>query len=191
MIQFHMTFIHRYTVEDIPLYDSAEDEPFPKLAITTNLVKNEPLADYSAAMETNLASEIKSEVASGMESNHRAGKQDVAGKSVVTEKNDMGFSVEDRKQVFSQTNAMISRIRSNSACRNYNIGPGPSSKKRPQPTVRQKPKTSGRKHVSSKPVAELFASKKAQEEIRRCEVRSFLSINYFLYIFMLMIYFLL
>ncbi|KAL8487372.1 hypothetical protein ACS0TY_023886 [Phlomoides rotata] len=159
----------RYTVEDIPLYDSAEDEPFPKPAIIKTQTKHEPLADYSAAMETNLASEIKSEVASGMKSNHPVGKQDVAGKSVVTEKNDMEFSLEDRKQVFSQTNAMISRIRSNSACRNYNIGPGPSSKKRPQPTVRQKPKTSGRKNVSSKPVAELFVSKKAQEEIRRCE----------------------
>lgn len=173
MIQFYVAFIHRYTVEDIPLYDSAEDEPFPKPAITKNPVKHETLADYSATMKTNLASEIKLEVASGKESNNPVGK------SMVNEKNDMGFSLEDRKQVFPQTNAMISRIRSNSACRNYNFEPGPSSKKRQQPTGRQKPKTSGRKHVSSKPVAELFASKKAQEEVRRCEVCSVYALHFF------------
>ncbi|KAI3459787.1 hypothetical protein Pfo_016450 [Paulownia fortunei] len=160
----------RYTVENIPLYDSAEDEPFPGPACTTIPVKHESIANYPAVMENNAGSEIKLETACVMESNYSVSVQDVAGKPVVTEKNkEAEFSLEDRRQVFSQTNAMISRIRSNSACRNYNIGPSPSSKKRSQHTMKPKTKTSGRKHVSSKPVAELFASKKAQEEITRYE----------------------
>lgn len=150
----------RYTVEDVPLYDSAEDEPFPKPAATTVSVKHESLANHSVAAETILASEIKLE-------------QGATGISAVTENNEeMEFTTEESRRVFSQTNPMISRIRSNSACRNYNIGPNPSSKKRPPHAVNQKTKTSGRKYVSLKPVAELFASKKAQEEIRSYEVRA-------------------
>lgn len=148
----------RYTVENVPLYDSAEDETKP--ASTTVLVKHESLASHPAAAGKSLGSDIKLE-------------QDVTGKSVVNENNEeMEFSLEESRQVFPQTNAMISRIRSNSTCRNYNIGPTPSSKKRPQHTVNQKTKKSGKKYVSSKPVAELFGSKQAQEEIRRYEVHA-------------------
>lgn len=148
----------RYTVENVPLYDSAEDEPFPKPAPTTVPVKYEPLENHPAAAEKSMVSDIKLE-------------QDVTGNSVVTENNkEMESSLEESRQVFPQTNAMISRIRSNSTCRNYNIGPTPSSKKRLQHTVNQKTKTSGRKYISSKPVAKLFASKQAQEEIRKYEV---------------------
>lgn len=146
----------RYTVENFPLYDSAEDEPFPKPASTTVPVKYESLATESAAVEKNLASDIKLE-------------QSLTGISVVTDMDKENESLEESKPVFSPTNAMISCIRSNSACRNYNIGPSPSSKKRPQHTANQKSKTSSKKYVSLKPVAELFASKKAQEEIRRYE----------------------
>ncbi|KAK6118618.1 hypothetical protein DH2020_047610 [Rehmannia glutinosa] len=155
----------RYTVENIPLYDSAEDEPFPGPDCATIPVKHECIANYPAVMQNHVGSEIKLE-----ETSYSVSVQDAAGKSVVTEKNkEIEFSLEDKRQVFSQTNAMISRIRSNSACRNYNIGPSTSSKKRSQQTMKQKTKPSGRKHVSSKPVAQLFASKKAQEEITRHE----------------------
>ncbi|KAG6422868.1 hypothetical protein SASPL_113250 [Salvia splendens] len=153
----------RYTVKNVPLYDSAEDEPFPKLASTEVPVKDESLVNGPAGQKS-LASDVKLE-------------QDVTGKSVATDNNkEMEFSLEESGQVFPQTNAMISRIRSNSTCRNYNIGPSPSSKKKTSGnstcrnhTVSQKSKTSGKKYVSSKPVAELFASKQAQEEIRRYE----------------------
>lgn len=152
--------VRRYTVENIPLYDSAEDEPFPKPPSAEVPVKDESLVNDPAAGQKSLASDVKLE-------------QDITGKSVATDNNkEMEFSLEESGQVFPQTNAMISRIRSNSTCRNYNIGPSPSSKKRPQHTVNQKSKTSGKKYVSSKPVAELFASKQAQEEIRRYEVNT-------------------
>lgn len=101
------------------------------------------------------------------------------GTAITEGSNEMEFTAEESRQVFPQTNPMISRIRSNSACRNYNIGPNPSSKKRPPHAVNQKTKPSGRKYVSSKPVAELFASKKAQEEIRSYEVRALVTLlNY-------------
>lgn len=162
-------FVCRYTVENVPLYDSAEDETFSKPASTTAPVKYESLVTDSAAAEKNLVSDIKLE-------------QNVTGISVVTDMDKEMESLEESKPVFSPTNAMISRIRSNSACRNYNIGPSPSSKKRPQHTANQKSKTSSKKYVSSKPIAELFASKKAQEEIRRYEVHALimlLTFNFF------------
>ncbi|KAL0366687.1 UNVERIFIED_CONTAM: Histone-lysine N-methyltransferase ASHH1 [Sesamum radiatum] len=171
----------RYIVENIPLYDSADDEPFPRSATTISgqlgLVPN-----YSAETKDSVGSKIKSEPVASTESkiklepvtsteaHYLVSAADMVGKSVVTVKKEEDvFSFEDRKPVFSQTNAMISRIRSNTACRNYSIAPSPSSKKRSQPDMKQKTKTSRKKHVSSKPVAELFASKEAQEEIRRFE----------------------
>lgn len=171
----------RYIVENIPLYDSADDEPFPRS--TTTIPVQLPLAtNYSAETNdsvgsriklepvTSTESKIKLEPVTSTESHYFVSAADMVGKSVVAVKKEQDeFSFEDRKPVFSQTNAMISRIRSNTACRNYSIAPSPSSKKRSQPDMKQKTKASRKKHVSSKPVAELFASKEAQEEIRRFE----------------------
>ncbi|KAL3619925.1 hypothetical protein CASFOL_034837 [Castilleja foliolosa] len=158
----------RYAVENIPLYDSAEDEPFLGPGCTMIPVKHEPIANYPGVTENNVGSEV---IEIKVESNYSVSVQDVSGKSVVTETNrETEFSLEDRRQLFSQPNAMISRIRSNSACRNYNIGPDASSKKRSQQNM--KPKTKPfvkKKKVSFKPVVELFASKKAREEITRYE----------------------
>ncbi|GFQ08742.1 histone-lysine n-methyltransferase ashh1 [Phtheirospermum japonicum] len=148
----------RYTVENIPLYDSAEDEPFPGPDCTMIPGKHESMENYPPVIENNI------------DSNYSVSTRDVSGKLVVTEKNtETESSLEDRRQLFSQTNAMISRIRSNSACRNYNIGPSTKSKKRSQQNMKQKTKTFGRKKVGSKPVVELFASKKAREEVTRYE----------------------
>ncbi|KAK4483397.1 hypothetical protein RD792_010583 [Penstemon davidsonii] len=153
----------RYTVENIPLYDSAEDEPFPST--------HETVTNYSGVLESKKGSEIKFEADTGMESHYSFGTQDVAGKSEENETNkETEFSLEQKRQAFSQANAMISRIRSNSACRNYNIGPGPSSKPRKSQHIpKQRGRPSGRKYVSSKPVAQLFASKEVQEEITKYE----------------------
>jgi hypothetical protein len=43
---------------------------------------------------------------------------------------EMKLYSQETQQAFSQKNAMISRIQSNSACRNYHIGPGSLTKKR-------------------------------------------------------------
>ncbi|KZV21285.1 SET domain protein isoform 1 [Dorcoceras hygrometricum] len=133
-----------YTVENIPLYDSGEDDPFPKPACSTI-----PLMQESQAGGRNTLSEAMNP----MESENNDGPE---------------LCSEDRKQIFPQTHAMISRIRSNSACRNYSIGPDSMTKKKSQ-FPRQKANISGRKYVSCKPVAELFASKEFREEISKYE----------------------
>ncbi|KAL7128088.1 hypothetical protein ABFS83_14G293000 [Erythranthe nasuta] len=162
----------RYTVENVPLYDSAEDDSFPAPACSTIPVKHEPVSNYSALMENNSGSEIKLETASVMESSNYSvvSLQDSAGKPMATKRNkEEEHCSENSRQVFPQTNPMIPRIRSNTASRNYGTEPSPSSKKRPQHTTNQKKKPPAKKYVSSKPVAELFASKKVQEEIKRYE----------------------
>ncbi|EPS68801.1 hypothetical protein M569_05975, partial [Genlisea aurea] len=93
---------------------------------------------------------------------------------VVEQKMEADTSLEEKKPVFPHTNAMISRIRSNTAGRNYNIVAGPLSKKRQQQQQllhggKQKSRISGKKHVTSKPVLELFSSPNVQEEIKRYE----------------------
>ncbi|KAL0322708.1 UNVERIFIED_CONTAM: Histone-lysine N-methyltransferase ASHH1 [Sesamum angustifolium] len=163
----------RYIVENIPLYDSADDEPFPRSTTTVPVqlpfVPNDSAETKESVGSkiklepvTSTESKIKLEPVTSTESHYFGSAADMLGKSVVTIKKEDEFSYEDRKPVFSQTNAMISRIRSNTACRNYSIAPSPSSKKRSQPDMKQKTKTSRKKHVSSKPVAELFASKEAR-----------------------------
>lgn len=160
----------RYVVENIPLYDSAEDDPFPKPACSTIRFTQESHAvgrnTLCVVRRDGEVSEIKLEAT--ISSVRMPGK---AMNPVESEKKDeLELCLEDRKRIFSQTNAMISRIRSNSACRNYKIGPGPTSKKKSQ-LPRQKAKISSRKFASCKPVAELFASKEFQEEISKYEVR--------------------
>lgn len=132
------------------------------------------MVNHSTVRENNnVGSVFKFQAAPVTGSNSSVSTQDVAGKSVVTEKNkEKEVSLEERGPPFSQPNPMMPRARSNTTCRNYNSGPGPSSKKRSQHTVKQNRKPTGKKNVSSKPVAELFASKKAQEEVRRYEVRA-------------------
>ncbi|XP_073280851.1 histone-lysine N-methyltransferase ASHH1 [Primulina huaijiensis] len=158
----------RYIVENIPLYDSAEDDPFPKSACSTIRFTQESQAGgrntLSVLTRDGEVSEIKLEAT--ISSVCMPGE---AMNPVESEKKDEPeLCLEDRKQIFSQTNAMISRIRSNSACRNYKIGPVPTSKKKSQPP-RQKAKMSGRKFASCKPVAELFASEEFREEISKYE----------------------
>ncbi|CAA0808838.1 Histone-lysine N-methyltransferase ASHH1 [Striga hermonthica] len=159
----------RYTVENIPLYDSAEDEPFPRPDFTMITVKHESTVNDPSLMENGGGSLVKFEAASVTQSNYSVSPP-MSAKPVAAERNKAtDLSVGDKGQVFSQTNSMISRIRSNSACRNYNIGPNTSSKKRSQKKLKPRTKTFGRKQVSYKPVVELFASKKAREEIMRYE----------------------
>lgn len=91
--------------------------------------------------------------------------------AVKTEASDeMKLYSQDVSQSFAQKNAMISRIRSNSACRNYQIGPGTMPKKRSQHYSNGKLKHLTQKQVDGKHVAELLALKEAQEEVLMYEV---------------------
>lgn len=71
---------------------------------------------------------------------------------------------------FSHQDAMISRIRSNTGCRNYRIGPGPVAKKRSRNLSNGRTKNFTLKQVDAKYVARLLELKEAQEEVLHYEV---------------------
>ncbi|CAK9154172.1 unnamed protein product [Ilex paraguariensis] len=173
----HSTYLFecRYTVEEIPLYDSAEDEPSLKLPNTTSSFKSESIVTeksyYPMIIDGTVGSEHQ------LESNARSveslcsvpleGAAMNTGKAERTE--DMKLYSQDSQPAFPQKNVMASNIRSDSAGRNFNIGPGSDSKKRSQQIPNRRSKHLGRKQVNAKDVARLFASKEAREEVMEYE----------------------
>lgn len=77
---------------------------------------------------------------------------------------------QENQPPFSRKNAMISRIRSNTACRNYHIGSGSMPNKRSKQYSNGKVKHGAQKQVDAKSFASLLASREAQEEILKYEV---------------------
>jgi len=154
---------YRYSVEKIPVYDSAEDEPLSNVNGRTQssldvMFKAEQLSDSTGFNVQSLDSvqmkgldvkKIKTEVAD----------------------EDMHLYSHDTEQTLSQKNAMISRIRSNAAGRNYHIGPRSISTKRSRAYNGGRFKNLVEKKIDAKYAAGLLASKEAQEEILNCEVR--------------------
>lgn len=170
-------FGNRYSVEKIPLYDSAEDEPFTKLLKTIDSSKPEIDAngknDSTVALIVNVKSEPLLESTSVVQPPESVLMEGVAVNIApkTEESEEMKLYPQGTQQAFSQKNAMISRIRSNSGCRNYQIGPGPVPRTRSKLYSNGKSKNLAQKQVDAKHVAQLLASKEAQEEILRNEVR--------------------
>ncbi|XP_044475378.1 histone-lysine N-methyltransferase ASHH1-like [Mangifera indica] len=165
----------RYSVEKIPLYDSAEDEPFTKLLKTIDSSKPEIDAngknDSTVALIVNVKSEPLLESTSVVQPPESVLMEGVAVNIApkTEESEEMKLYPQGTQQAFSQKNAMISRIRSNSGCRNYQIGPGPVPRTRSKLYSNGKSKNLAQKQVDAKHVAQLLASKEAQEEILRNE----------------------
>ncbi|XP_021898667.1 histone-lysine N-methyltransferase ASHH1 isoform X2 [Carica papaya] len=169
----------RYSVEKIPLYDSAEDEPSLKAPRTVDNInpgsdtngKNE----YSLTMDASVQSEHELD-STALVVQPLDSAPPVDGLLLYTVKTEateeMKIYSQDAHQAFPQKNAMISRIRSNSACRNYHIGSGPIPKKRSKPFNR-KSKNLVQKHVDAKYVAQLLACKEAEEEVSKNEAETF------------------
>ncbi|KAA8546590.1 hypothetical protein F0562_002671 [Nyssa sinensis] len=165
----------RYTVEKIPLYDSAEDEPSLKLPKSSSSFKSEFIAsgngDYSVIMDASVQSEPQLEsTALVIEPLYSVPVEGVSTSTVKTDASEeTNVYSQDAQQAFPHKDAMISRIQSNSACRNFHIGSGSVPKKRSQHIPNRKAKHPGRKQVDGKHVAQLFASKEAQEEVMKYE----------------------
>ncbi|XP_012450901.1 histone-lysine N-methyltransferase ASHH1 isoform X1 [Gossypium raimondii] len=158
----------RYSVEKIPLYDSAEDEPATKLLKAVNLNSENDVntkSEQSITMDVNLKS--KHQLESTIDTVPMEGV-DVNTLKIESPK-DINLYSQDAQQAFSQKNAMISRIRSNSACRNYHIRSGPMLKKKSQHYSNGKLKHLSKKQIDLKHLAKLLASKEAQEEVFRYE----------------------
>lgn len=145
----------RYSVEEVPLYDSAEDEPFPVISGSGTSGGNE---HSTCKLELN-----------SVEPHYSAPPGSIEVKAMTTEVNEQGQLYPlDIQQQFQQANP-ISRIRSNSTSRNYNIGSGSTPKKKSQHIPKRKVKSSNRKQVNDANFAKMFASKEAQEEVTKYE----------------------
>ena len=161
--------LDRYSVEKIPLYDSAEDEPAAKLLKSVNS-NSENDVDSKSEQSVMVDVSVKSE--HQLESTvDTVPMEVVVVNTVKTEASEnINLYSQDAQQIFSQKNAMISRIRSNSACRNYHIRSGPMPKKKSQHYSNGKSKHLSKKQIDLKHLAQLLASKEAQEEVFRYEV---------------------
>ncbi|KAB1201070.1 Histone-lysine N-methyltransferase ASHH1 [Morella rubra] len=165
----------RYSVEKIPLYDSAEDEPSSKLHKSMNSSNSEYNVDGKnkcSVMMTTTGSEHQLECdALVVQPPDPVPMEDAVVNEIKVEASEeTKLYSQDTQQAFSQKNAMISRIRSNSACRNYHIGPRSLSNKRSKHSSNGRLKQLTQKQVDVKCAALLLTSKEAQEEILRYEV---------------------
>ncbi|KAM1682919.1 hypothetical protein COP1_034193 [Malus domestica] len=158
----------RYSVEKIPLYDSAEDEPSSRLFRAVNSSSSE--FDVDGMMENvNVDSEHQLMSTALVVQSLDSVPMEGVVMEVKTEVNmERKLYSEDNQLAISEKNAMISRIRSNTAGRNYHIGSGSLSNKRSK-QYNGRLKHGAQKQVDAKSVAALLASKEAQEEILNYE----------------------
>ena len=164
----HNCLCDRYSVEKIPLYDTAEDEPLSRLFKAVNSSE----FDVAETMvNVNVDSEPQS-TALVVQSLDSVPMEGVVMELKTEVSEERKLYSENNQLAISKKNAMISRIRSNTAGRNYHIGSGSMSNKRSK-QYNGKLKHGAQKQVDAKCVAALLASKEAQEEILNYEVFTF------------------
>lgn len=138
----------RYTVDEFPLYDSAEDEPSDKL----NKVTDSTIQESSITVKTEYG---------GLNNDSSFGYK---------YKTSLSGAVGEKEG--GQHPVVVSGVRSNNSFGDFNNGSG-AAKRPAKRSPNRKQKLSGRKQVNGKRVAQLFASKKVQDELIKCEeVRS-------------------
>ncbi|XP_038989167.1 histone-lysine N-methyltransferase ASHH1 isoform X1 [Phoenix dactylifera] len=157
----------RYSVENVPLYDSEDDEPakkflqaiVPSKDMMITAKENKGFLRITdgpvSAVDTQLVP-ISVEPLSSIPMEIDEAKSE-------TREDDNMYS-QNAHQSFMRKSAMISRIRSNSACRNYHIESGPLSKTLPHYSG-GKSKSHARKEVNARLIGEHLASAEAREEI--------------------------
>ncbi|GFZ09966.1 hypothetical protein Acr_21g0005650 [Actinidia rufa] len=162
----------RYTVEEIPLYDSAEDEPSLKLPKDKRSFGLDFLDKNNISMVTvdTVGPERQLESSAAVvEPLHSVPTEHVAINMVKAESSEeKKIYSQDTQNTFPPTNATTSQFQSSSAFRNFQIGSGSLPKKKSF-SINKKSKNNGGKQLDGKRVARLFASKQAQEEILKCE----------------------
>ncbi|XP_010537264.1 PREDICTED: histone-lysine N-methyltransferase ASHH1 [Tarenaya hassleriana] len=168
----------RYSVDKIPVYDSAEDEPTSKLSKVIghsdyesypNVEKETSVVNATVKPENHL----ESSTAVAVNPSDSTPMEDVVvmetAKDEPTE--EMKLLSQNARQAFSKKNGMmISRIKSNSICRNYQIKSRPIQKKKDKKQFTGgKTKTVAQKQVDVKRVAQLLESEEARDEILKHE----------------------
>ncbi|XP_019427259.1 PREDICTED: histone-lysine N-methyltransferase ASHH1 [Lupinus angustifolius] len=165
----------RYSVEKIPVYDSAEDEPVSRLRyLNSETYVNNFVGRTEHSMDDILIAENLSEATTfNVQPLDSVQMMDLDVKTIKTEvvSSDRKLYTQDTEQDFPQkNNAIVSRIRSTTAGRNYRIGPGSISTKRSSRAYNGgRLKNPIQKKVDAKFAAGLLASKEAQDEILKCE----------------------
>ncbi|KAK1311190.1 Histone-lysine N-methyltransferase ASHH1 [Acorus calamus] len=158
----------RYSVENVPLYDSAEDEPASKnrkLNSSEDAIKTEGVLESFTKHEG-----FPQSVPLAVEPLNSFRMEDTIMHDVKVEMSkDTDLYSQSIHQNFMQKNAMISRIRSNSACRNYHIEPSRTLPKSSQQFPSGRSKHLKQKQIDANYVSQLLASQVAQEELFTCE----------------------
>ncbi|WCJ31789.1 Histone-lysine N-methyltransferase H3 lysine-36 specific [Euphorbia peplus] len=150
----------RYCVEEIPLYDSAEDEPSAKFRKLENAISEDDIArnlEYSMMQNLNAGS-VTSIV-------KQLGPVSIEVAAVNPEKTETSKEInlygKDAEQACVQKSAMIPLTGGNNAGRNNHVGRGHKPKKH----LNGKSKNLPQEQVDAKHVAKLLAKKEAQEEV--------------------------
>ncbi|OVA01074.1 SET domain [Macleaya cordata] len=166
----------RYSVENIPIYDSEEDVPTSKLLNTTDsskvesnmILKHDHSMKMNDGIQPGYGSLSTALVIEPLNSVPMEGVVMNEAKIELSEENKL-YQPDTTHQSFAHKNAMISRIRSNSACRNYYIQRNPITNKRSANYSNGRSKHLAQKQVDAKLVGQLLASNEAREEINNYE----------------------
>ncbi|XP_071691230.1 histone-lysine N-methyltransferase ASHH1 isoform X2 [Rutidosis leptorrhynchoides] len=147
----------RYTVDEFPLYDSAEDEPSDKLTKITDSTIQE--ASITVKTEENTAG-----LKNGFGNNHDSSFSESVGVGT-----NVKCEVEGKKEG-DKLAMVVSGPKDNNTIVDFSNGSGPGPTKR---SIKRSPfrkqKLSGGKQVNGKRVAQFFSSKKVQDELIKCE----------------------
>ncbi|KAF4352091.1 hypothetical protein F8388_000783 [Cannabis sativa] len=154
----------RYSVEKIPLYDSAEDEPSSKLYNFANSEYN--VDGANAASEHQFLS--TSLVVQSLDSVPMEGMDIDEFKTDEANAESKLYS-QDAQHTPSQKHAATSHSTSNSTTRKYQVGPKSMAKKKSKRYANGKLKKAAQKEVDMKLVALLLPTKEAQEEVLKFE----------------------
>ncbi|CAL9240910.1 unnamed protein product [Arabidopsis halleri] len=151
----------RYSVDKIPVYDSAEDE------LTSEPSKNDE-SNTNEEKEKDISTEnhLESTALTVQQSDSTPMEEDVVTETVKTETaEDMKLLSQNSQEDSSPKTAIVSRVRGNI----YKIKSESLPKKRGRPFSGGKTKNVAQKHVDIANVVQLLATKEAQDEVLKYE----------------------
>lgn len=163
------SFVSRYSVDKIPVYDSAEDE------LTSEPSKNEE-SNTNEEKEKDISTEnhLESTALTVQQSDSTPMEEDVVTETVKTETaEDMKLLSQNSQEDSSPKTAIVSRVRGNI----YKIKSESLPKKRGRPFSGGKTKNVAQKHVDIANVVQLLATKEAQDEVLKYEVKKFFKLT--------------
>lgn len=164
---------YRYSVEKIPLYDSAEDEPSKLL---NTMIINSSSSEYNVGGMTGVKVDSENQFLSTsfvVQSLDSVPMDVVSVNETKAEVNEESkLCSQDTEEAFLHKNGMISRIQSSNVSQKYQIGPKSVPKKRSKKYPNGRTKNLAQKQVDAKAVALLLPTKEAQEEVLKYEVNT-------------------